>query len=259
MNDLSIVRFTCVLQFCRTLLLLLVLLLLKCYTVDSFALGLTPTVAVIKINNLSPTYSSVSSTTTALYSMPINVKPTVWSVFGDLASTTGSTNLGQGFPDWDAPEFVLESLKTSMSHQYTRSSGYIPLVQLLSRRYSLHLNREVDPLRHIAITVGASQALFLTLMTILQRDDEIIIFEPFFELYTKQIALTGAHPRFVPLGGSAATLSNPWALNVEALRQAITPKTKVLLLNSPHNPTGKVFTLEEMQSIAEVLTVTVLR
>ena len=194
--------------------------------------------------------TSTSSKATALHSTAS--RPTVWSVFGDLASTTGSTNLGQGFPDWDTPEFVLDSLKSSISHQYTKSSGYLPLVELLSKRYSLHLNRLVDPLRNIAITVGASQALFLTLTTLLKKDDEIIIFEPFFELYTKQIALTGATPRFVPLGGTVATLDNPWALNIEALRKAITPRTKILLLNSPHNPTGKVFTLEELQSIAEV-------
>lgn len=198
----------------------------------------------------SSSSSFTTSKATSLYSTVS--RPTVWSVFGDLASTTGSTNLGQGFPDWDTPEFVLDSLKSSVSHQYTKSSGYLPLVELLSKRYSLHLNRLVDPLRNIAITVGASQALFLTLTTLLKKDDEIIIFEPFFELYTKQIALTGATPRFVPLGGTVATLDNPWALNIEALREAITPRTKILLLNSPHNPTGKVFTLEELQSIAEV-------
>jgi len=204
-------------------------------------------------NNLIHKPSSITSCTsnTALQSTPM--RPTVWSVFGDLASKTGSTNLGQGFPDWDTPDFVLDSLKSSVSHQYTKSSGYVPLVELLSKRYSLHLNRRIDPLRNIAITVGASQALFLTLTTLLKKDDEIIIFEPFFELYTKQIALTGAIPRFVPLGGSVATLDNPWALNIDALRKAITSRTKILLLNSPHNPTGKVFTLEELQSIAEVI------
>lgn len=182
--------------------------------------------------------------------------PSVWTVFGELATKTGASNLGQGFPDWNPPQFLLESLQQAVQspfHQYTRPSGHPPLVELLAGRYSKHLNRVIDPFNEIAVTVGASQALYLALTVFLQANDEIVLFEPFFDLYMKQIRLTGATPKFVPLGGKAATLVDPWALDIDALKKAITPQTKILILNSPHNPTGKVFTLAEMEAIAEIV------
>lgn len=145
--------------------------------------------------------------------------PSVWSTFGELAAKTGSSNLGQGFPDWDPPAFVLDSLKESLSHQYTRPSGHPELVRSLADRYSQHLNRNIDAMQNIAVTVGASQALYLALITLLTKEDEIIVFEPFFELYTKQIKLTGATPKYVRLGGVATTAENPWALDANALRK----------------------------------------
>jgi aspartate/methionine/tyrosine aminotransferase len=108
----------------------------------------------------------------------------------------------------------------------------------LARRYSSHLDRKVNPYDEVSITVGASQALYLALTTILKAGDEVVMFEPFFDLYLKQIKLTGATPRFVALGGGdSATADDPWALDVAALEASITPETRVLILNSPHNPT----------------------
>lgn len=148
--------------------------------------------------------------------------PSVWTVFSDLAIQTGGSNLGQGFPDWNPPEFIMKSLeavtKTNF-HQYTRPAGHLPLVESIAFRYSTHLNRLINPYDQITITVGASQALYLTLMTILKPNDEVIIFEPFFDLYLKQIKLTGANPKFVPLGGPSATLEDPWALDLQVLKK----------------------------------------
>lgn len=191
-------------------------------------------------------------------------QPSVWAYFGELAAKTGACNLGQGFPDWAPPQFLLDALKLtadSSFHQYTRPAGHPPLVELLARRYSQHLGRTVDPYSELSVTVGASQALYLALTTLLQRDDEVIMFEPFFDLYLKQIKLTGAVPRFVALGGgkdrepatSSASNADPWAVDLVALERAITPRTRVLILNSPHNPTGKVFTLAELQGIAAIV------
>lgn len=145
--------------------------------------------------------------------------PSVWSVFGDLAGKTGACNLGQGFPDWSSPRFVLDALQRTTSHQYTRSSGFIPLVDLLASRYGAHLNHDVNPMTNIAVTVGASQALYLALTSMLKEHDEVVMFDPYFELYSKQIALTKATQVFVPLGGSRATQLNPWALDADALRR----------------------------------------
>lgn len=144
--------------------------------------------------------------------------PSVWKVFSDLADKTQACNLGHGFPDWECPPFVLKSLKDATNHQYTRPAGYPPLTEMLAQRYSEHLETRVDPNENVAITVGASQALYLALRSILSSSDEIILFDPFFELYTKQIRLTGAKPVFVPLGSS---ILNPWALDIEALRRYV--------------------------------------
>ena len=89
----------------------------------------------------------------------------------------------------------------------------------IATRYGIHLNRNISPYEEVAITVGASQALYLALICFLKPNDEVILMEPFFELYIKQIKLTGAIPKFVPLGGSAATLTDPWALDIEKLKR----------------------------------------
>ena len=183
--------------------------------------------------------------------------PSVWTVFGEIAAKTGASNLGQGFPDWSPPAFLLDALRLTADtsfHQYTRPAGHPPLIELLAKRYSAHLNRPVDPYNELSITVGASQALFLALSTLLKPSDEVVMFEPFFDLYLKQIKLCqGAKARFVALGGAKATAEDPWALDVAALEASITPKTRVLILNSPHNPTGKVFTRAEFEAVADIV------
>jgi len=130
------------------------------------------------------------------------------------------------------------------------------LVGELAKRYSRHLGREVDKDGNVAITAGASQALYLGLQTLIEEGDEVIVFEPYFDLYINQIRLAGGIPvpvplEFVPYPGSSHAGS--WELDVQALKSAVTPRTKAVILNSPHNPTGKVFTGAEMISIADVI------
>ena len=152
-------------------------------------------------------------------------QPSVWTVFGDLASKTGASNLGQGFPDWSPPPFVLDALKSTIqtpNHQYTRPAGHPPLVRLLGLAYSSHLNRHVDNMNEVCITVGASQALYLSLLSLLKPDDEVVIFEPYFDLYLKQLSLIpGVRSKFVPLGAASATDEDPWALDVDALKRLV--------------------------------------
>ena len=192
--------------------------------------------------------------------------PSVWTVFGELASATKACNLGQGFPDWAPPQFMLDSLRDAIDspfHQYTRPAGHPELVELLGERYSKHMDREIDPYREVTVTVGASQALFLTLTTLLEPGDEVAMFDPYFDLYLKQLKAIApkAVPKFITLGSAGvdekpnprANEADPWAVDVNSLESAITDKTKVLLLNSPHNPTGKVFSLEELKAIAKVV------
>lgn len=146
----------------------------------------------------------------------------VWAVFGELAAKTDASNLGQGFPDWDPPEFLLDALRAAVDskfHQYTRPAGHPPLVELIAAKYSKHLDRTVDPFNEIAVTVGASQALYLALTLFLKKNEEVVLFEPFFDLYGKQIKLTGAVPKYVSLGGRCSTASDPWALDIQTLRK----------------------------------------
>lgn len=168
-----------------------------------------------------------------------------------------------GFPDWLPPQFAVDSLVSATidsaksPHQYTRTAGHPNLVKQLARRYSKHMQRTIDPMNEVAVTVGASQALYLSLQTLVKPGDEVILFEPFFDLYVNQIKLAGGIPVYVPLtflpysddAGSAS--GGEWVLEPGKLEGAVSSKTRAIILNSPHNPTGKVFTLTEMKMIAE--------
>ena len=187
-------------------------------------------------------------------------KATVWSHFAGLTNAAPPSlpmqNLGQGFPDSPPPAFVLSALQDTISsspftHQYTRSSGHPLLVSELATRYSKHLGRPIDADTDVAVTVGASQALFLSLLTLIEPGDEVVIFEPFFDLYLKQVELAGGVPVFVRLDYDRSSLS--WNLDPLKLQRALSLKTRCVILNTPHNPTGKVFTPTEQQSIADAI------
>jgi len=180
-------------------------------------------------------------------------KKTVWQEMGKyIKSIPDLVNLGQGYPDWDPPKFVQESASEAIAlghNQYTRTEGHADLVRTLASRYSAHLNRTVDPMTEIAVTVGCSQALFLTLTALIQPGDEVLLIEPFFDLYLGQVKLAGGKPVSVPLD----LRDGNWEFDIKKLEAAISPRTRAIILNTPHNPTGKVFTLEEMEQLAGVV------
>jgi kynurenine--oxoglutarate transaminase/cysteine-S-conjugate beta-lyase/glutamine--phenylpyruvate transaminase len=192
-------------------------------------------------------------------------KPTVWTEFSRLSQQNEVVNLGQGFPDWLPPKFAVDSLveaaldSASYPHQYTRTAGHPNLVKQLARRYRAHLGRDVDLMTEISVTVGASQALYLCLQTLVKPGDDVIVFEPFFDLYVNQIKLAGGNPvfvplRFVPYNEDENVISGgEWVLDPDTLKQYVSPRTRAIILNSPHNPTGKIFTRDEMEYIAEAL------
>lgn len=193
--------------------------------------------------------------------------PTVWSEFGRMGQQFKVANLGQGFPDWLPPQFALDSLveaamdSARSPHQYTRTAGHPSLVHGLAGRYSIHMQRKIDPMNQIAVTIGASQALYLSLQTLVKPGDEVILFEPFFDLYVNQVRLAGGVPVFVPLtfvpyeeGNEMCDVTGgEWILEPSKLMDAISPKTRAIILNSPHNPTGKIFTMKEMEMIASAV------
>jgi kynurenine--oxoglutarate transaminase/cysteine-S-conjugate beta-lyase/glutamine--phenylpyruvate transaminase len=195
----------------------------------------------------------------------LSTGPTVWTEFGRIAQEYNPVNLGQGFPDWLPPKFAVDSLVEAVldsaqsPHQYTRPAGHPNLVNQLARRYSIHIKRDILPMDEVAVTVGASQALYLSLQTLIKPGDEVILFEPFFDLYVNQVKLAGGTPVYVPLrfeeyGETDGIVSGgEWKLDRVELMKIVSPRTKAIILNSPHNPTGKIFTRNEMEVIAESL------
>lgn len=163
-------------------------------------------------------------------------------------------NLGQGFPDWATPLFAKEALIEAINsdaNQYSRSAGDVPLVEALAEHYGRLLSRKIDPLTEVTVSVGASEAIFAIMQSMLNDGDEVVTLEPTFDIYSAAVQMAGGVTKAVPLELDAA--SGTWELDFNQLEDAITPKTKILLLNTPHNPTGKVFTRSELQTIADIL------
>lgn len=174
------------------------------------------------------------------------------SIFGEmslLAARTGSINLGQGFPDTDGPAEVLEAAVAAMRaghNQYPPPFGILALREAIAAHQERFYGVSVDPEREVLVTAGATEAIAATVLALCDRGDEVVAFEPYYDSYSACIAMAGA--RRVPV-----TLRAPdFAFDLDAFRAAITPRTRLLLLNTPHNPTGKVFTRDELMAIAEV-------
>eukprot|EP00440_Ansanella_granifera_P073377 gb/GFBE01079623.1/.p1 GENE.gb/GFBE01079623.1/~~gb/GFBE01079623.1/.p1 ORF type:complete len:603 (+),score=128.52 gb/GFBE01079623.1/:1-1809(+) len=198
-------------------------------------------------------------------SVPGAPSKSVFGEFSGLARSLGDScvDLGQGFPNFDPPDFVVQALRDELDscaesgarikHQYTRTAGHVPLVEVLAERYSSHLGRQLDAMQEVAVTVGATNGLFLALQAALSRPGvkQIVALEPFFELYRSQANALGAEFCSVPLQFDAETHS--FALDVQALAAALGPQTAALIVNTPHNPTGKAFDESELKAIADLV------
>ncbi len=190
----------------------------------------------------------------------------IFGVTGARAVELNAINLGQGFPDTDGPQLLKDlackAIQDGSGNQYPPAHGMPALREAIAEHQERFYGLEVDPGTGVVVTTGASEALTAAFLGLLNPGDEVIIFEPFFDLYPAGIALAGAKHISVPLrivdGGGwheAATKSRRgFRLDLEALEKAVTPRTKMILVNSPHNPTGMVFTRTELESIAQVAT-----
>lgn len=167
-----------------------------------------------------------------------------------LAIKHEAINLSQGFADFDAPEAVKEAAIKAIQdghNQYSPTWGYPPLRQKLAELYRARLGWAVDPDQHVTVTCGVTEAINAAMLAILNPGDEVIIVEPAHENYVPSAIFAGARP-------IAVTLEAPdYRLDAERLSAAVTPHTKALLLNTPHNPTGRVFDAEEMAGVVEVV------
>jgi N-succinyldiaminopimelate aminotransferase len=174
---------------------------------------------------------------------------TIFAEMSALASSTGAINLGQGFPDTDGPAEVLDAAVDAIHagrNQYPPGTGIPELRSAIAAHQHRFWGVDIDPDTEVLVTTGATEALTASILSLCDPGDEVVVFEPTYDTYTAAIAMAGARQRVV-------TLRTPdWSFDVDALRAAFGARTKVLLLNSPHNPTGKVFTRDELAVLAEL-------
>ena len=171
---------------------------------------------------------------------------TIFTEMSALAERTDAINLGQGFPDFDGPAVVLEAAAAAMREGHNQ---YAPLagVPALREAIAAHQERFYGLVAEdVQVTFGATEAIAAAMLGLLEPGDEVVVFEPLYDSYAASIAMAGGVRRVV-------TLRPPdWSFDADALREAVGPRTRLLLLNSPHNPTGKVFSRAELELVAEV-------
>src|SRR5688500_18219609 len=177
------------------------------------------------------------------------------SIFAEmsrLAVEHQAINLGQGFPDFDGPEVVKEAAAAAIragDNQYAVSMGQPALRRAVAAHSQRFYGQAVDPDREVTVTSGATEALFAAVLALVNPGDEVIIFEPFYDSYVPNVLLAGGTVRYVPLRAPDAPGAE-WRFDADELAAAFNDRTRLLLLNTPHNPTGKVFTAEELAQIA---------
>lgn len=173
---------------------------------------------------------------------------TVFQTFTQLAREHGAINLGQGFPDFEPPEIIMQAYREAAEgyQQYPPLPGMPELLAAAARAKGRLLGREIDPSRHVQITVGATEALFAIMQALIAPGDEVILIEPFYDAYPADLQMAGGTPVYVPLLPQA---DGQWRLDDDALEAAFSNKTKAIIVNTPHNPTGKVFSATELDVI----------
>ena len=173
---------------------------------------------------------------------------TIFSEITDLARQHDAINLGQGFPNWDGAEFVKDAAARSMADgghdQYPPSPGVPELREAIAQKYGPLLGRSLDPATEVTVTCGCTEALAAVFIGLIDPGDEVVLIEPTYDAYPVDVALAGAVPKFV-------TLRPPEFRLVESeLREAMSERTRAILINNPHNPTGRVLTESELQLVA---------
>ncbi|KAJ2801609.1 arylformamidase, partial [Coemansia guatemalensis] len=189
----------------------------------------------------------------------------VWTLMNQVAASVNAVNLGQGFMSFPPKDFIKraaqEALADDTHHQYAPARGRPGLLEQLGTRFSEKFGRPIDPSSEISVHAGANEALLSAFTAFLEhgKGEEVILIEPAFDQYTPNVIMAGGKPVYVPLRictdkdpSKEVISSNAWKLDINELKSAISDKTRILVLNTPHNPVGKVFTRKELQEIGAV-------
>ena len=174
----------------------------------------------------------------------------IFAVMSRLAAEHGAINLSQGFPDFDCAPALIDRVARYMRegyNQYAPMPGVLPLREALAMKIERLYGRRYDPEAEIAITTGATEGLFATLSALVHPGDEVLLFEPAYDSYTPAVTLSGGIPRYV-------TLRYPdYRIDWDEVRRAVSPRTRVIVVNSPHNPTGMTWTRDDVLELGRVL------
>ncbi|TVS88235.1 pyridoxal phosphate-dependent aminotransferase [Mycobacterium helveticum] len=176
---------------------------------------------------------------------------TVFAEMSALAARIGAVNLGQGFPDEDGPPALLKAAQDAIAggaNQYPPGIGIPALRQAISAQRRRRFGIDYDPDTEVLVTVGATEAIAAAVLGLVEPGSEVVLIEPFYDSYAPVLAMAGAHRVAVPLVPDG----RGFALDADALRRAVTPRTRALIVNTPHNPTGAVLSRTELASIAEI-------
>ncbi|WP_019970535.1 pyridoxal phosphate-dependent aminotransferase [Mycobacterium sp. 141] len=174
---------------------------------------------------------------------------TIFAEMSALATELGAVNLGQGFPDEDGPAAILKVAQDAIAegiNQYPPGPGIPALRQAIAGQRQRHYGTVYDPDTEVLVTVGATEAIAASLIGLVEPGSEVLVIEPFYDSYSPVIAMAGSVRRSVPLVADG----RGFAIDIAGLRRAVTPRTRALILNSPHNPTGAVASDAELRAIA---------
>jgi methionine transaminase len=177
------------------------------------------------------------------------VGTTIFTVMSKLAADHQAINLSQGFPDFDAPAELIEQVNGYMRkgfNQYAPMQGVPVLRQRIAQKVEALYQARIDPDTEITVTAGATEALFAAITAVVRPGEEVIVLEPAYDSYVPAIALSGGAPVFVPL------VFPDYRVDWDRVRDALTDRTRLIILNSPHNPTGTVLGAEDMDALQEI-------
>jgi kynurenine aminotransferase len=169
--------------------------------------------------------------------------------------------MGQGFFGYNPPQFVIDAAKGALDrvecNQYSPTKGRPRLKKALADAYTPFFGRQIDPETDVVITTGANEGMLSAFMAFIEAGDEVIVFEPFFDQYISNIEMPGGKVVYVPMhppkdAAVKTSSASEWRIDIAEFEKAITPKTRMVVLNSPHNPIGKILSKEELQAIGDL-------